>query len=379
MDQNRVLIFYSSVGSGHRSAALAIEQALRSSCVGMQIISADVFPKSRGSSVLTESLSTLSTTLAPGIYNWLWKTGSMQWAFELSTRLPWIERRVLGLVSKFAPQVIVCTQALPCAVLARARIGPLAAAATDFQVHPYWPASGVSTYLVANEICAAQLRRRGVPAASIFPVGIPIKAGLKPRQGSSDGDFRVMVMAGGGTVGPYLPLYPAVRRLVALLSAQSLPGIRWTFVFGKSERLYRQAERLLAGRPEISLYAYVENMPDLLAQTDVIVAKPGGLILAESLACGIPVVLAQRGAGQEAANAEAVLSEGAGVLALSGDEILNTVRRLALDAPFLHQLTQRARAAGKANAANEAARLVMSLLTGGQASPRVDDIISSEG
>ncbi|MFO0702410.1 MAG: glycosyltransferase [Candidatus Andersenbacteria bacterium] len=50
------------------------------------------------------------------------------------------------------------------------------------------------------------------------------------------------------------------------------------------------------------VFGWIDNMHELLAVTDVLVAKPGGLTLAEALARGVPMLAFRPIPGQEDAN-----------------------------------------------------------------------------
>ncbi|MGV8042566.1 MAG: glycosyltransferase [Thermoanaerobaculaceae bacterium] len=62
---------------------------------------------------------------------------------------------------------------------------------------------------------------------------------------------------------------------------------------------------------------FVDNMAELLAAADLVVAKSGGLTTAECLAVGVPMVVRDPIPGQEERNADYLLEQGAGVKAHS--------------------------------------------------------------
>jgi 1,2-diacylglycerol 3-beta-galactosyltransferase len=86
-------------------------------------------------------------------------------------------------------------------------------------------------------------------------------------------------------------------------------------VAGGNDELYDKL-RAADWHIPVSLYNFVDNMPDMLHAADCVVSKAGGLIVTESLACGLPLLLVQVIPGQETGNAELVTHEGAGELVL---------------------------------------------------------------
>ena len=59
-------------------------------------------------------------------------------------------------------------------------------------------------------------------------------------------------------------------------------------------------------------YGFVDNMPEMLKAADFIICKAGGLIVSESLACGLPLILYEALPGQEVGNVKYVTEAGAG-------------------------------------------------------------------
>ena len=65
----------------------------------------------------------------------------------------------------------------------------------------------------------------------------------------------------------------------------------------------------------VVLKSYADNIPTLLRASDLVMSKAGGLIVTESLAAGLPLLLTEVIEGQESGNAEFIISPGAAVLA----------------------------------------------------------------
>merc|ERR1740139_1628293 len=64
-------------------------------------------------------------------------------------------------------------------------------------------------------------------------------------------------------------------------------------------------------RHHVQLLGFTKTIHELMAVTDCIVTKPGGLITSESLACGLMMVVVDQYPGQEEWNTSMLLSEGA--------------------------------------------------------------------
>jgi UDP-N-acetylglucosamine:LPS N-acetylglucosamine transferase len=101
-------------------------------------------------------------------------------------------------------------------------------------------------------------------------------------------------------------------------------------------------------------------MPQLMRAADCIITKAGGLIVTESLASGLPMLLVDVTPGQEKGNAEYVVKNGAGEQAIDAVHSLETICHwLEKDGKLLNEYKGRARVLGRPQSAFTAAHLIM--------------------
>jgi len=109
---------------------------------------------------------------------------------------------------------------------------------------------------------------------------------------------------------------------------------------------------------ETHCYNFVTEMGVFMRAADCILSKAGGLIVSESLACGLPLILIDVIPGQETGNANHVVSGNAGVLARDPIEVLETMCHwLEEDWRLYHQQAENARCIGYPRAAYDVADL----------------------
>ncbi len=101
----------------------------------------------------------------------------------------------------------------------------------------------------------------------------------------------------------------------------------------------------------VHLYNYVSNLPALMRASDVIVSKAGGLIVTESLALGRPLLLVDVTPGQEEGNANYVIKNGAGLLAATPVDALESLFHWIHDPALLAKYQERARDLGRPHSA----------------------------
>jgi 1,2-diacylglycerol 3-beta-galactosyltransferase len=148
-------------------------------------------------------------------------------------------------------------------------------------------------------------------------------------------------------------LYDALR----VLNHSGLP-LQLVVVAGGDDALYRLLQNT-EWHVETCCYNYVTEMGTFMRAADCILSKAGGLIVSESLACGLPLILVDVIPGQETGNAKHVLNGDAGVLTQDPIGVLETMCHwLENDRRHYRQVAQNARQLGHPRAAYDVADLV---------------------
>lgn len=155
--------------------------------------------------------------------------------------------------------------------------------------------------------------------------------------------------------------------LAALPRLLAIPGLQIVHVCGASNYdQIRAATASYAGHPGYRLLNYVDNMPALLATSDLAISRAGASTLAEFMVCQVPTILipGRFGGGHQIDNARAVETAGAGLVlpedrleALSGlvcDVISDTER--------LRRMRQNCSLLNTIDAADRIAHLILNSL-----------------
>jgi processive 1,2-diacylglycerol beta-glucosyltransferase len=337
----KVMICYASIGSGHRVAAEAIRDAFFS-FGDVDAMLVDVLEPLQGRMQKVSEFATMvSHVMVPRIYDWAWNSERLS---HFYARTPAPEKLRVYLLSRYrsyAPDLVVCTHALPCSILSKESErnhlpAPIIAVATDFQVHPYWPLRHVAHFIVGSEVARVRLESWGLAPSQISLLGIPIRSQFaehlpdfepghdrrEPRQ--------VLVLAGGRQAAPYVVVWPRIISLIRHLCSSHTCHAHWTVVTGDNHWLERLLKWLARDNPRVTITGYVEKMAELLSGADVVLTKPGGLTLTECLSLHKPIVLLSRGAGQEAANADYLLGGGAALFAETPGGVVKLVEQILM-------------------------------------------------
>ena len=264
-----------------------------------------------------------------------------------------LETRLL----EFAPDVIVATQMSSAALLAWSRKRrvldiPTVGVATDFGIHDFWTRQGVDTYCVAHET----IGNMGiVGAARVEVTGIPLRPGFRhpPAVRRARAELglelhRPVVLVQGGGLGLG----------VGAVAARILSGTQDVQVLALAGR----SDAALAARhpSRLHLHEWTDRMEVFLRAADIVVGKPGGLTVAEALACGRPLLATRSLRGQEGFNVRFLERHGVGWL-VPDDELVPRLAALLADRAQLARIQDRAWALGRRDGAVKIAQLTLAL------------------
>jgi processive 1,2-diacylglycerol beta-glucosyltransferase len=306
---------------------------------------------------------------------WLWRKlfERRQRNLHRGTAPHWVFRRgcreVLRQIKSYAPQLVMVTEigAAEIAALGR-REGwfnaPLLAVQTDFHTEPPWVQSEIDAYCVASEEARGQLIGWGVSPNRVLLCGIPIDTAFalpfdKPelKQALGLDARRPVVLVMGGGMGP-APL----DRVVSSLDLSGVP-MQVLAVAGHDHALRHRLE-LLRGRMtlDLHLFGWTENIPELMAVSDLLITKPGGLTAAEALAAGLPMILTHPIPGPEERHVRYLIQNEVALHAATLHDIPRLASRLLSSPDELREMRRRARERSRPDAAHAIAQVVAALL-----------------
>ncbi len=335
----KILILTADAGFGHRSAANAVGIALErkyGSAVDVSIV--NPLDNERAPIFLRDSQADYDKWVkaVPELY----QLGYMASDAMVPSALM---ERSLGLllyevmretISASKPDVILITYPMyqaPLSLLFRSRKlrVPYYTVVTDLAtVHRLWFNPRVDGCLVPNQIVADLAMSNHVPPEKITITGIPVHPDI-----SAEARSKVEIRNDLGWTPDMTTILAVgskrVERLVDALNVVNHFGVplQVVVVAGKNEDLFRELNQFNWHIPA-HIYDFVENMPPMMKAADLIICKAGGLIVTESLACGLPMILIEVIPGQETGNAEYVTTYEAGDMAESPIEILETLHHL---------------------------------------------------
>lgn len=276
-----------------------------------------------------------------------------------------LARRLEARLRAFGPDVVIATQMHPAALLSlvkkrRGLTTPLIGVLTDFGMHDFWIQPGIDCYCVAHDSIAS-LPGVAIERSRMSVTGMPLMPGFQnppsPRQarlqlGLSPDAPVVLVLGGGLGLG----VDAIAERLLVR------PGHLQVLVLAGHNASARSALAPLVMRypGRLSVGDWTEQTEVFIRAADVVVGKPGGLTVAEALACGRPLLVTRSLRGQESFNVRFLERHGVGRL-VPEDDLAAEVASLLANPGELARIQQRAWTLGRRDGAPRIAESALAL------------------
>jgi processive 1,2-diacylglycerol beta-glucosyltransferase len=367
----RIILMYISKVSGHRSAALAIEKALKIISNDTQVLSIDAFNYTNPiSERIINYLYMHVVSKAPRIWDYLYDNPKVVRRLERFKNL--VHRfnspKLKKLFDEFQPDAIACTQAFPCGMVAdfKKRYSssiPLVAVLTDYVPHSFWIYDNIDFYISPSEEVTNRLIRKRVPSEKIKTLGIPFdpkfnqpvdKNSVMRKMELSLQIPTVLIMGGGHGLGPLKTIVDSLEKTRYPLQEIVVTGVNRRLYFCLKKRIKKYKKKII-------LLKFVDNINELMSISDIIITKPGGITTAEALTKRVPMLIIKPIPGQEANNTDYLTKNNAAIkvddlknINLEVEELLSNPQKLSL-------LRESSGSISKPNAASSIAELLLNL------------------
>jgi len=325
LSPRRILILYMTNKSGHHHAALALQEAIIELDSSIEVNCVNAF--SYTNPVLNKITHTTYMQIirrSPEVWGYLYDNPDVVRRSRNLKKMihKYSSRKLINLFSEFNPDVVVCTQAFPCGMVADLKKYkkidiPIVGVTTDYVTHSFWYYDSVDSYIVSDESTKDQMVKNGIKEERVKVYGIPISPRFM-RSVDRDKVFKelglepdlpvVVVMGGGRGLG-------RIKQVVYSL-AKTQKRFQIVAICGVNKKLHRylkiKSRRLNRFKP-FKVFDYVEHMDWIMSVADILISKPGGITTAEALAKGLPMIIFNPIPGQEISNTEFLLKSGAAI------------------------------------------------------------------
>lgn len=364
-EKKKVLILTSDAGMGHRSASDALKDAILlkySDSCEVEVNNPLDHPKTPKALQKSQTGYDEIIKKLPELYKAGYEISdsTLSMAFINSALIAALYAPLRDIVFDYRPDLILMTypmyQSPLDAVLSLNNLPqtPLMTVVTDLgTVHKIWFEPNMTRCAVPTDEVRQLALKSGLRESQILETGIPVNPKISALHETDQKALR-RELGWNEDLTPILVVgSPRMFNLGELLPAldQSEESFQLILVAGGNEELKTQLQKTNWIHPA-HVYDFVEDLPKLMRASEIIVCKAGGLIVTESLASGLPLILVDALPGQEIGNVDFVVSNQAGEFCDTPEGLRDCVDRwLVNNGRTLHQMTENAARTGKPKAA----------------------------
>ena len=322
-----ILIVTGKFGMGHWSASMSLRQQLLRAFPEAQVEVMDLIAYTSHNSESMYKWFNVLVTRGSGLFNLYYKFTQNKDSDERPLNDEQCPDRVEELFERKRPDVIIATHPICARIVARWKKEtgsslPMVTCVTDLTSHSEWIHRVTDCYLVGTEEIRERLAAKGVSRDIICVTGIPVRAEFKMPVHRGDRQQRNLLIMGGG-----LGMMPRKDSFYEALD--TMPGVHTTIITGRNQKLY---DRLVNKYENIRVIGFTDRVYEYMAWADLVLTKPGGITMFESIFSELPILAWEPFLEQEKNNARFLVKRGMGrVAAKEPDECLTAIRELIYD------------------------------------------------
>ena len=326
-----ILLFYASYGSGHLSAATAIEQYIRENYPDAKTLKIDCVE------YINKSINKISTSAYKSIIlktPVLWgqvykllKNDTILDITQFSNRF--MAKKIFTLFEDFEPDLVISCHPLGGQITSFLKSHKktnckLATVMTDFASHKQWLIAKDYTdyFFVSNIEMKTSLISEGIYPNKIYVSGIPISPNFYKNYNKEniykslniEKNKKNIIFFGGGSLG--LSSSSNIQAILTSLLQATDESYQIIIISGKNQKLYNDFQKTINNtyhKSQIKLIDFTTELPELLPITSFVITKPGGLTITECISTNVPIILINPIPGQEKENAQYIADNKMGI------------------------------------------------------------------
>lgn len=359
----KIVIIYASAGGGHQKAAEALKDELKSSPGDVSFLIDVLEYSTPWFGHLYKTSYTYLITKIPGFWGMLFALVDLPWLQPLVRILRRVQnglntRELQKYLIYNQFDVILTTHFMPneitSALKKQKKIkSKIITCVTDYDVHRIWLGDAVDYYCVASDWTKEKVKGFGIDTDKIFVTGIPSNKkfsqahdvpALKKKLELDPDEFTILIATGSFGIGPIEEIIDALDEFQIMV------------VCGHNKDLFERLSQ--KKKPLVKVMGLVDNMHELMAVSDVMVTKPGGLSITEALVSRLPLIFFNAIPGQETNNVKVLKEYGIGISGCSIQQIAEQLRELKSSPEKFQEMRKKTLALSKPNAVTDIISLI---------------------
>lgn len=310
----KILILTASTGEGHNQAANSIAENFKAR--GYEVVKNDFLKSSSKflDNLLVSGYEVLAS-IFPKVYGISYKiTDGPLNNRLLSLLFLFTSKKILKLINDTNPDVILLTHPYAVGILGNLKkkglTTPVISIVTDFKAHGTYINKYIDAYITGSESTKDSLVKKGIRKEIVYPYGIPVKDEFLEKvpdllSTKSSDYFNILLMSGS------MGLKNISYVLKELLNNSH--KLRITVVCGNNkelrDNLYKDYSHRIKDK-KLHILGFSKDIASLMEYSDLIITKPGGLTITESIHKTLPIIIPFCIPGQEMQNTEFLTSHG---------------------------------------------------------------------
>jgi processive 1,2-diacylglycerol beta-glucosyltransferase len=341
--KKKIIVLYSTGGMGHKKAAMALLEAFKAKTDDIEVKAIDSL----------EYGNKFYNFLYKDMYVYLMSRGKLLWGLLYNfSNLPLVDKVTRGFrekteLSNLGKLDDVLSEENADAIIATHFILPniagflkrkkelrskLYTVITDNGPHSFWLSDYMDKFFVGSELAKNETLKRGIPETKITVTGIPVmkefsgsfnRVELEEKYKIDKNKKTIFLLSGGYGVGP----------LEKMLNALNNCGtdIQAIVVCGHNEKVYKEIESMRKKlKYPVILFGFTDKVAELMAVSDLMITKAGGISTTEALNARLPMILFASIPGQETWNEKLLISAGAAIKAERVEDLSSISDRILL-------------------------------------------------
>ena len=371
----KVLIFYASYGGGHLSAAKSIKQYIDNNYNDVQTEMIDCIK------YINKALDKVTTAAYREMAKkapWAWEKVYYKSQGGLLGKVSTSSNKIMAvkmakLFREFEPDIVISTHPFGSQMTSYLKQKgktncKLITIMTDFKSHDQWLIGNkfVDFYFVSNSDMKDEIIKNDINEDKIFVTGIPISNRFLQKYDRNEicslfdinTNKKTVLFFGGGEYG-----LGKDKTVSILNSLADFSDIQVIAIAGKNEKMKLEFERIVKEKNKektIKVLPFTDKVPELMSISDLVITKPGGLTVSESLASHLPLIVINPIPGQEEENAEFLENSNCAIWLKKNDDPKKVLSDILNDSSRLEEMKNNSIKLAKPNSTHDICNIIFS-------------------
>ena len=371
----KILIFYASFGGGHLSAAKSIENYLLKNYteIDVELIDCMKYVNKAFEKISTTAYKEMAKKM-PWAWGKIYSSSQKGPLAHISSKAnSFMAIRLLKLLREKNPDIVISTHPFGsqmCSYLKRKKKVnfKIATIMTDFKSHDQWLVGSDYTdyFFVSNTDMQKELKQKNINENKIIVTGIPVREEFLMQHNKEvilkelnfSNNKKTVILFGGGEFG--LGKEMTLNVLECLLN--KCKNTQIIAISGKNESMKTKFENLVkkySREQDVRIFEFTDKVAEYMNIANLVITKPGGLTISESLVSHLPMVLINPIPGQEEENAEFLENKKVAKWIKKDDDINFILNILVNDDTILNNMKENTYLIAKPNATENICKIIM--------------------